>query len=207
MISPVHPALPLAALGLLVLCADARAQTFESGPYIGVSAGALLLEDNEGSVGALGTAVEFDPGYDLALQLGYRFSFLRAELEAEYGEAGVDSVRVGPTSLDPDFDFRYVRGTVGLYADFTLLPLFTPYVGGGVGAAYIHGDSAEVSGVTVELESDTYLTAHGEVGLALDFLPFISIVPAYRYVWIDTEQGEIEDATAHILKLGARLEF
>lgn len=207
MMSAARLIVPLAAAGLFFLPEDAPAQTFEAGPYIGASAGYLMLEDNEGSIGGLGTGIEFDPGYALALQLGYRFSFLRAELEAEYGEAAVDSVSVGGTSIDPDFDFRYARATAGLYADFTLLPLFTPYVGGGVGAAYIHGDDTEVGGIEVELESDAYLTAHGEVGLALDFLPVVSIVPAYRYVWIDTDQGEVDDATAHIFKVGARLEF
>jgi opacity protein-like surface antigen len=105
---------------------------------------------------------------------------------------------VGGASIDPGEDFRYVRGTGGLYLDFTLLPLFTPYVGGGVGAAYIQGASAEVGGIDVEVESDTYLTAHGEVGLALDFLPVISIVPAYRDMWFDTAQGEIDDTTASV---------
>jgi opacity protein-like surface antigen len=199
--------LPVAALGLVLMPGDAPAQTFDAGPYVGVSGGAVLIPDNEGSIAGLGTAIEFDPGWDVALQLGYRFSFIRAEIEAEYGQAAIDRVRVGGASIDPGEDFRYVRGTGGLYLDFTLLPLFTPYVGGGVGAAYILGDDAEVGGVEVEVESDTYLTAHGEVGLALDFLPVISIVPAYRYMWFDTAQGEIDDTTAHLFKVGARLEF
>jgi opacity protein-like surface antigen len=200
-------ALPLAALCLLFLPAQAPAQTFEAGPYIGASAGGMFISDNDGSIAGVDTGISFDPGFDLALQLGYRFSFIRAEIEAEYGQAAIDSVRVGGARLDPGEDFRYARGTGGLYLDFTLLPLFTPYVGGGVGAAYIQGASAEVGGIDVEIDSDTYLTAHGEVGLALDFLPFVSIVPAYRYMWIDTAQGEIDDTTAHVVKVGARLEF
>jgi opacity protein-like surface antigen len=207
MIRVLPSVLPAAAFGLLLVPAQAPAQTFETGPYIGASAGGVFIPDNDGSVAGLGTGIEFDPGFDLALQLGYRFSFIRAEIEAEYGQAAIDSVRVGGARIDPGEDFRYVRGTGGVYLDFTLLPLFTPYVGGGVGAAYIQGASAEVGGINVEVESDTYLTAHGEVGLALDFLPFVSIVPAYRYIWIDTAQGEIDDTTAHLIKLGARLEF
>lgn len=207
MIGLARPALPLTVLGCLLLPGEAPAQTFSTGPYIGASVGGVFVDDNEGSVGGIGTGIEFDPGYDVAVQLGYRFSVLRAELEVEYAEAAIDSVRVGGVSIDPDFDFRYVRGTAGAYFDFTLLPLFTPYAGGGVGVAYIHGDSATIGGVEVEIDSDTHLTAHGEVGLALDFLPFISIIPAYRFVWIDNGEEEIEDTTAHIVKLGARLEF
>jgi opacity protein-like surface antigen len=151
--------------------------------------------------------IEFAPGYDVALQLGYRFSVVRAELEAEYARAELDSVDVGGISVDPDLDLSILRGTASLYLDFTLLPLFTPYVGGGVGAAHIDGETSVINGITVEIEDDTHLTAHGEVGLALDFLPFVSMVPAYRFIWIDSGEGGIDDTTAHLVKLGARLEF
>ena len=46
-----------------------------------------------------------------------------------------------------------------------------------------------------------------DVGRALGFLPVVSIVPAYRFIWIDSGAGDIEDTTAHLVKLGARLEF
>lgn len=201
------PVLVLLFLGLVATPGGARAQTFDAGPYLGASAGVLVLQDNEDSAGPFETATEFDPGYDLALQLGYRFSALRGELELEYGEVGIDSVRVGGASVNADGDLSMLRGTAGLYFDFTLLPLFTPYAGGGVGAAHIEGDATVVDGVRVEFEDDTHLTAHGEVGLAFDLLPLVSIVPAYRFIWIDNGEGEIEDTTGHVIKLGARVEF
>jgi opacity protein-like surface antigen len=197
----------LVLLGCLLALGSARAQTFDSGPYLGASAGLILFQDIDADVGPIETSAEFAPGYDVALQLGYRFSVLRAELEVEYGVATLDDVEAGGISVDPDLDFSMLRGTAGLYLDLTLLPLFTPYVGGGVGAAHIDGDTTVVNGVTIEIEDDTHLTAHGEVGLALDFLPYVSIVPAYRFIWIDSGDGEIDDTTAHLLKLGVRLEF
>jgi opacity protein-like surface antigen len=194
-------------LGFVLAPGSARAQTFDGGPYVGVSAGLILFQDIDADIGAIDANVEFAPGYDVALQLGYRFSVVRAELEVEYAKAKLDSLEAGGTSVDPDLDLSILRGTAGLYLDFTLLPLFTPYMGGGVGVARIDGDTSVVNGVTVEIEDDTHLTAHGEVGLALDFLPFVSIVPAYRFIWIDSGEGSIDDTTAHLVKLGARLEF
>ena len=197
----------LVLLGFVLAPGSARAQTFDSGPYLGVSAGLILFRNIDADIGSIDANIEFAPGYDVALQLGYRFSAVRAELEVEYAKAKLDSVEAGGVSVDPDLDLGILRGTAGLYLDFTLLPLFTPYVGAGVGAARIDGDTSVVNGVTVEIEDDTHLAAHGEVGLALDFLPFVSIVPAYRFIWIDSGEGGIDDTTAHLVKLGARLEF
>lgn len=199
--------LPL-AIGLLLAPGAARAQTFESGPYIGASAGAILLRDVEGSVGPADTTIEFAPGYDLAVQLGYRFSALRAELELEYARADLDTAEAAGVSVDADGELNILRGTGGLYLDFTLLPILTPYVGGGIGAAHVDGEASVVDGVTVDIEDDTHLTAHGEAGLAFDLplLP-VAIVPAYRYIWIDNGRDGFDDTTAHVIKLGARLEF
>jgi opacity protein-like surface antigen len=204
---PVSCSLALAAAAVAASPGEARAQTFDAGPYVGISAGGILFQDLEGTVAGESAGLDFAPGYALAAQLGYRFSVLRAELELEYGAVDLDVVEAAGVSADLDGELNVLRGTAGLYADFTLLPLITPYVGGGIGAAHIDGDSAVIEGVTVEVEDDTHLTVHGEVGLALDFFPFISIVPAYRYIWIDSGDDNIDDATAHVFKLGARLEF
>lgn len=203
----IRTALPVLAIGCLVVAGEARAQTFETGPYIGASAGALFLRDNEDSVGPADTTVEFKPGYTIAGQLGYRFSALRTELEVEYGRTDFDDVEAAGVSVDADGDLRILRGTAGAYLDLTILPLFTPYVGGGAGVAHLKGDAEVVDGVEVEFDDDTHLTAHAEAGLALDFLPLVSIVPAYRFVWIDNGNGGVEDITAHVFKVGARLEF
>jgi len=199
---------PLALAGVVLLSSGhARAQTFDAGPYVGISAGGLLFQDLDGSVEGESASLDFAPGYAIAAQLGYRFSALRTELELEYGVVDLDVIEAAGVSEDLDGELNVLRGTAGLYLDFTLLPLFTPYVGGGVGAAHVDGDSTTIDGVTVEVEDDTHLTAHGEVGLALDFLPFVSIVPAYRYIWIDSGEGDLDDTTAHLIKLGARFEF
>lgn len=208
MISLARSTPALIPLCLLVVAGGANAQTFEAGPYIGASAGGILLEDSEGSVAGLDTEADYLPGYDLAVQLGYRFSALRTELELEYADIDIDDLEVAGTSVDADGGLEILRGTAGLYFDFTLLPLFTPYAGGGIGAAHIDGETSVVDGVTFEIDDGTHLTAHGEAGLALDFpLIPVSLVPAYRFIWIDNGEGPIDDTTAHVLKLGARLQF
>lgn len=192
---------------LATLCGPAAAQTFSAGPYVGLSAGGLLLSSTDGSVGATDTKVEFKPGFDFAAQLGYRFSFLRAELEVEYGQASVDSFRAGSTKVDGDGNVGILRGTVGGYLDLTIIPIIKPYVGGGVGVASVDGETAVVDGTLVGVENSTDLTAHGELGFTWTLFPIVDLVPAYRFVWIDNGNDRIDDTTAHVFKLGTRFEF
>lgn len=201
------PAMPVFLLSLVALPNLAGAQTFSAGPYVGLSAGGLLLSSTDGSVGSVDTNVDFQPGFDLAAQLGYRFSFLRAELEVEYGQASVDSFTAGSTKVDGSGNVGILRGTIGGYLDLTIIPIIKPYVGGGVGIASVDGETAVVDGTLVGVENSTDLTAHGEVGFTWTLFPIVDLVPAYRFIWIDNGNDRIDDTTAHVIKLGTRLEF
>jgi opacity protein-like surface antigen len=199
-------------LAVLLLCSAglasrAGAQTFSAGPYVGVSAGGMLLNSTDGGAGPVDTKVEFAPGFDLAAQLGYRFSFLRAELEVEYGQSSVDSFTAGPATVDGDGNVGILRGTIGAYLDLTIIPIIKPYAGGGVGVARVDGDTDVVDGTLVGVEDSTDLTAHGEVGFTWTLFPIVDLVPAYRFIWIDNGDDRIDDTTAHVFKLGTRLEF
>jgi opacity protein-like surface antigen len=201
------PVLPVLALSLIALPDVAGAQTFSAGPYVGFSAGGLLLSSTDGSAGSVDTNVDFAPGFDLAAQLGYRFSFLRAELEVEYGQASVDSFTAGATKVDGNGDVGILRGTIGGYLDLTIIPIIKPYAGGGVGVANVDGETAVVDGTVVGVENSTDLTAHGEIGFTWTLFPIVDLVPAYRFIWIDNGDDRIDDTTAHVFKLGTRFEF
>lgn len=184
-----------------------QAQTFSAGPYLGLSAGALLLATNDGSIGPVDTEVDFAPGFTVAGQFGYRFSALRTELELEYAQADVDSFSAAGVEFDGDGNLGILRGTLGAYLDLTVIPIIKPYAGGGVGFADIDGETAVVDGDVVGIDDGTYLTAHGEVGFTFTLFPLVDLVPAYRFIWIDNGDERIDDTTAHVLKLGTRLEF
>lgn len=205
----MHAPLPAtaSALVLLGLSGTAHAQTFEAGPYVGLSAGALLLTTTDGSAGLVDTELDFAPGYDVAGQLGYRFSFLRTELELEYARADIDSLEAVGAEVDADGEVGILRGTIGAYLDLTLIPIIKPYAGAGVGFANVDGDSATIDGDVVGIEDGTHLTAHGEAGFTFTLFPLVDLVPAYRFIWIDNETDQADATTAHVFKLGARYEF
>lgn len=203
---PSHVAL-FGPLLLLALPGAPQAQTFSAGPYVGLSAGALLLTSTDGSLGPLDTELDFAPGFTLAGQLGYRFSLLRTELEIEYGRVDVDSASAAGLEADADGEIGILRGTIGAYLDLTLIPIIKPYAGGGIGFANVDGDSAVVGDEVVGIEDGTDLTAHAEAGFTFTLFPLVDLVPAYRFIWIDNGDARTDDTTAHVIKLGTRLEF
>lgn len=173
------------------------------GPYVELSAGFLAISDRDADVGGVGVDIEYDDGFAVGGQLGYKYNVFRVALEFEYGHSGFDSVG----GIDADGDFDAYRGTVSLYYDFDNVSRFTPYFGGGLGAAYIDVDDASVGGVNVDIDSDTYFTAHGELGLAIAASDHVAIVPAYRFIWVDDDEDGLDDDTAHLFKLGLRFRF
>lgn len=178
------------------------------GPYFELSAGYLDLFDVDGDISGIDVKGKYDAGFAIGGQLGYKYSVFRLALEFEYGHAGFDSIRALGMNFDVDGDFDIYRGTANVYYDFDNATRFTPYFGGGLGAAYVDvEDTTIANSVTVDGESDTYFTAHGEVGLAVAATDQIAIVPAYRFIWIDDGSDGFDDDTANLFKVGLRFRF
>lgn len=208
----MHRWFPLVAPLLVVFAAPAAAEPLlppepTDGPYFELSAGYLALSDVEGDVNGIDVKGKYDPGFAVGGQLGYKYNVFRAALEFEYARAGFDSIRALGMNFDVDGNFNIYRGTASLYYDFDNASRFTPYFGGGLGAAYVDVEDTTVAGVTLDGGSDTYFTAHGEAGLAVAATDQIAIVPAYRFIWLDDGQDGFDDDTAHLFKMGLRFRF
>ena len=177
------------------------------GPYVELSAGYLALSDVDGDVGGVDVEVEYDDGFAIGGQLGYKYNVFRVALEFEYGHSGFDSLHAMGMNFDLGGDFDIFRGTASVYYDFDNASRFTPYFGGGLGAAYIDVDDVTVAGMSADGSSDTYFSAHGELGLAIGATDQVTIVPAYRFIWVDDGEGGFDDDTAHLFKMGLRFRF
>src|SRR3546814_5514793 len=85
----------------------------------------------------------------------------------------------------------------------------SPYIGGGGGAVRESIDrvSASSGGTTVSAEgdTDTNLTAFGEVGLNIALAPAFDLVPSYRYQWIDDGRDGFDDTQMHVDRKSTRL--
>ena len=200
--------LPMVAAALLLSNAQASAEQYERGPYVGISAGYLGVSDLDGDVSGTDVDVEYDDGFAIGLQLGFKQWVWRAEAEFEYGRSGYENGEISGVNFDIDGDFDIFRWTASIYYDFDgILTKFIPYFGGGLGAAYVDVDEVTVGAVTVEGDDEVYFTAHGEAGVSFEINPELDIVPAYRFIYVDTGGNGFDDDTAHLFKLGLRYAF
>lgn len=98
--------------------------------------------------------LEASPSYAAQLAAGYQFDDARVELELLYGSSNLSTLTFGtPVNLATSVTARvsnYVATINGIY-DFPTGTRFRPYVGAGLGAAYVVGSSGAVgtTGVNV----------------------------------------------------------
>lgn len=152
-----------------------------------VSAGGGLL-GNEDEFLSAGESVQLAAGWDAGL--------IRWELEGQWlgNEESLDSV-LGDAGVEVD---AYTL-TLGAYFDFPL-PLLNPYVGGAVGFGT---SDVEGTGVLTALEeNDEYLVLHAEAGLDFPLAPLVSIGPAVRYSYFDTDYGDEFYTARVVLRVG-----
>jgi opacity protein-like surface antigen len=186
--------------------ASAQSPTPSSQPgiYAGGYVGTVFLSDSDFD----GATLEYDVGYVIAGKLGYRTGPIRFEGELGYraadAEFEADSGLV--LLIDEDAEYSAVFGSVNAFYDIAELNLgglgMIPYVGAGLGYTNVELDNDDLGSD----EEDGVLLL-GEVGLALNLLPNLSIVPAYRFDYTAIEVGEDDALTAHSLQLGARFDF
>lgn len=202
----------LAVAAVLATAAPAFAQTAQKdGPYAALSAGYLQFRDAEGTVQGLGVKGEYEPGYLVNGAFGYKWGALRGELELGYGRSGFDQINVAGTRANVDSDIDLFTATLNAYYDINTGTAFTPYLGAGIGLAHSSFDDATVTvgAATARVEGDsaTDLLLQGEVGVSYALGQNVSIVPAYRFMWIDNGGNGLDDTSAHLFKIGVRYAF
>ncbi len=184
--------------------------------YWGMALGAYFTSDNESG----NADVEFDTGVLGAVQFGYVFEKVRADLELEYSRADIDEI--GNAKVDADL--QTYRSTLSLYLDCPELFRYAvelaaagvkkliksfpnyrpacvdiiPYGGVGMGVAHqaLNGD----------LDDDrTSFTTHLEGGFSFASNRHLQLGLAYRWTWFENDLDGLEDAaSSHQVRLGAR---
>ena len=162
------------ALGLVsaaaILVAGAAAQAdMVSGPYITGFGGYTINPDVGYDVGNAPGAgkLSFDDGWVAGAAVGYDFGRARIEFEGAYrtndSSNALTRTRVGD-------DLPVISGMVNALYDFENESVVTPYMGFGMGAAYLDGR-----------DSDTVLAYQGIVGTKVSITENLSAVVDYRY--------------------------
>ena len=191
-----------AALSGVALSGGAAAQdeTNGDGIYVRVGAGASFASDLEQDITsnpegpstclALGCnpdrkRLAFDTGFVAAGAIGFNYTDgIRTELEYRYATEGVSSQRLFeggaeveaglstiPVPSNDDLNAHFVLSN--FYFDLNNSSRFTPFIGGGVGGAFVENENGD---------RDAALAYQGRAGVAYDFGGGLSFDVEYIYL-------------------------
>jgi len=214
---------------LLVVCTFifTRPALAIDGIYVSGNVGAVMLRHSDVKVDELGTAkIRYDTGYAFTAAVGRKVEYVRFEGELSYRASDMkdehysysdDSISV---SASAGGDVETTSLMLNTYFDIDTGTRFTPFIGGGIGAAYINakiwakGTVEEDGEVWHESESaddyDIVFAYQGIVGIAFSLSDDTALDFSYRYFATSDPEfdGGVEGEYAgHNLMLGLRYSF
>lgn len=184
----------LLAATMGVLPAVASAQPV-NGLYIGAMGGYNIVQDTDLSFSPTNPAgtneATFDGGWAAIARIGWGFGEiapgigLRAELEGNYRDNDVDSIRLGSAAQTGVGGSQQTYGAMlNALVDFDLgLGFLYPYLGAGIGWAWTNWDGVKTSTGTVVDDDDNNFAFQGIVGLSVPIgaVPGLAINAEYRF--------------------------
>jgi opacity protein-like surface antigen len=218
----------IAALATVLFTSNSYAA--EKNPfYFRLQPGAVIINDVDFSSSASGYGITvtadgsftFEPGMTVAGAVGYKLSdMVSIEGELGYANAEYDAVE-GTLSATSGGTTYSVAGSANVDGEVTMItgianliltPMskekFAPYFGGGVGFVNVENEINSIGTLTVNSdENNTDLVANFIAGFDFKIEEDMSLGARYRYVWADTGQSGIEDATAHVVALSLKIDF
>jgi len=199
-----------ATLAGAALATPAIADPVPEGVYVGAAGGANFNDSGDVKINGADRDIDTDLGFVGLANFGYAFgNGLRTEAEGSYRNNSVDSW--GSTNLDGDVD-AWSAMFNALY-DFDTGTGFTPYVGAGIGIAYIGIDAEnKTAGVSVN-DADVAFAYQAILGVGYDVAENLAVTADYRFFHApnldnDKSGSNIADGYAnHALMLGVRYAF
>ncbi|WP_428407480.1 outer membrane protein [Hyphococcus sp.] len=198
--------LPIIA-GIAAISASAAAQDapVEDGAYIRLGAGVSIAGDWEqdlafnmdpsgpfsaGSLPPTEQQLDFSEGLTAAAALGFDYADgIRTELEYRYSKADIDQVTLlggfteengsDPVSFDPDAEIKAHFLMTNFFFDFANSSPLTPFIGGGVGGAFVSNENAE---------RDAALAYQGRAGVSLEM--GTGFTADFEYIYLRTNELE-----------------
>lgn len=206
----------LLALCVLLPVSQANAASDKKGIYVAPKF-VLNIQNSEWSLDGIGSTDETKTKAGGALAVGYDFAYnfnvpVRAELEyAVYGDVS-KTENVYGIDLEGKVGFQTLLANV--YYDIAKWNDFTPYIGAGLGMAFLKTEVTEpVTGFSVD-DSKTVFAGQIGLGCAYAINDSVSVDLGYRYLMMGN--GDIEllgqkvgesDTDAHQFMLGVRFTF
>ncbi len=180
-----------AILSVMALSGAAIAQdVVDDGAYIRVAAGGVFAGDwnqdytyNPNFVFLVAPpsrqTVSLGEGLTAAVALGFDYADgIRTELEYRYARTDIDSLTVGggfapDVTTFPNADVSAHLVMANFYFDFTNESSFTPFIGGGVGGAFVTNENNQ---------TDAALALQGRAGVSYDLGGGLTFSTEYIYL-------------------------
>jgi opacity protein-like surface antigen len=206
--------LPLAAL---LASGPALAQP-DTGFYLEGSLGYSLPDSVDVSVDQVDGELELDDAFVLGGAVGYKFPWFRLETNVSYRKNDVDKVKADSGDTGGDGDVEALVGLVNAYLDLDLDLPVRPFVGGGVGAAYLSVDTGRDSLIDVDDDAGAFAW-NLMAGVGYDVTESVALTATYRYLrlegtdfsadlaGVDAGDLDVDDVSLHEVLLGLRYTF
>ncbi|WP_298623920.1 outer membrane beta-barrel protein [uncultured Legionella sp.] len=150
-------------------------------------------------------------GYNAGGRIGYKSNPLRYEAEYTYLHGSLKDFRIH--HINQNNVSGYTSGNflmANVYYDFPeMLPEISPYLGFGIGYAYLQASLSSTGPLTSSFYSvnDSAFAYQGTAGLTYNFAENYAVNLAYRYAATDKPSGFGTSFQAHIANFGAIYRF
>jgi OmpA-OmpF porin, OOP family len=144
----------LTAAACVYGAAPASAQG-NTGFYLEGNLGYAFPDSVDASASGIDGEVELKDAFVFGGALGYRFPWVRLELNGSYRKFDTDKVKAQGQSVSGNGDATAVVGLFNVYVDPDLdlgVPVH-PYLGGGIGGAYVKLDTGDDAPLSIDDEA------------------------------------------------------
>lgn len=200
----------LTAAACVYGAAPASAQG-NTGFYLEGNLGYAFPDSVDASASGIDGEVELKDAFVFGGAMGYRFPWVRLELNGSYRKFDTDKVKAQGQSVSGNGDATAVVGLFNVYVDPDLdlgVPVH-PYLGGGIGGAYVKLDTGDDAPLSIDDEAGAFAW-NLAAGLSYDVTEHITLSAGYRYLrfeGVDTGDVDVDDITSHEILIGLRYIF
>lgn len=211
-------ALPILLLPTLLLPHGAAHAEAETGFYVEAQLGASLPDSVDASNDGIDGSVDFNDAFVAGGAVGYRFPWARLELNGSWRDYDVDQVNAPGFASGGSGNATAVIGFVNLFLDPDLGWPVRPFVGGGIGGAYLSVDTGDDAPIRIDDNTGAFAWNVGG-GLSVDVAQHVTLSVGYRFVSIagtdfsssvagvDTGDLDVDDFRTHEVLVGLRYTF
>lgn len=202
-----HALLATAAVALLPFTAGAADRGF----YLDLHGGVNWLTDSDFDTAGTSNELDFDTGWAVGTAVGYQYgNGFRSEIELTYRTNDVDGLNGVGTNGDVKAWNLFLNG----YWDFRNSSRWTPYVGAGLGWAWVDFDSVGPVGLSQVDDNDGNFAVQGIAGITFQATSNVDLFADYRYLTafdqdLTNNGGASVDADydSHTVMAGLRIHF